>query len=57
MKIGDIVLWESATSDEKIIGIVVDSNRSGCKVWWSDDFAFSEGESEITGVRVLHEGR
>ena len=57
MKVGDIVLYKSMVDDEKIIGIVVDSNYSGCKVWWSDDFAYSEGESETTFVKVIHEGR
>ena len=57
MKVGDIVLYKSMVDDEKIIGIVVDSNSSGCKVWWSDDFAYSEGESETTFVKVIHEGR
>lgn len=57
MKVGDIVLYKSIVGNEKIIGIVVDQSSSGCKVWWSDDFAYSEGESETTFVKVLHEGR
>jgi hypothetical protein len=57
MKVGDIVIYESKAHGEKIIGVVVDRNSSGCRVWWSDDLTHSDGESETTGVSVLYEGR